>query len=110
MSKVREINDAFRKGERPELGRIVITSGALHAAAAWPLGPVALYEEVKKYDNFTEDNDPWGEHDYGTFQFAGEQFFFKLDYFDLNYEYGAEDPADETKSRRVLTIALLSEY
>ena len=53
-AKIAALNDAFRKGERPELGRIMLTSGARAAVAAWPLGEIALYEKVKSFAEFTE--------------------------------------------------------
>jgi hypothetical protein len=109
-AKVRELNDAFRKGERPELGRIMITSGARELVAAWPLGEILLVHAVRKFEAFDEGNDPWCEHDYGSFEHAGEMCFFKFDYMDKALEYGSEDPADESQTTRVLTIALLSEY
>jgi len=108
--KIRALNDAFRKGERPELGRIMLTSGVRHLAAAWPLGDIAVYAKVQTFDAFNEDNDPHSEHDFGSFEFAGETLFFKLDYYNKTLDGGSEDPADETKTTRVLTIALLSEY
>jgi hypothetical protein len=108
--KVRALNDAFRKGERPELGRIMLTSGIRHLVAAWPLGDLAVYIKVQTFDEFTQDNDPHQEHDFGSFEFAGEKCFWKMDYYDPSMEAGSEDPADETKTTRVLTIMLASEY
>jgi hypothetical protein len=108
--KIRELNDAFRKGDRPELGRIMITSGIRDLVAAWPLGAAAVYTIVQRYDRFTEANNPHGEHDFGSFKFAGEKCFWKIDYYDKNLEYGSEDPADENQTTRVLTILLASEY
>lgn len=75
-TKIAALNDAFRTGERPELGRIMITSGARDAVAAWPLGEIALYQKVKGFSEFTEDNDPHDEHDFGAFEHAGEKFFW----------------------------------
>ena len=109
-AKIRELNDAFRKGHRPELGRIMITAGARHAVAAWPLGEIMRVNQVRRFEAFDEGNDPWCEHDYGSFQAAGEMFFWKIDYMDKAMEAGSEDPADADKTCRVMTIALLSEY
>jgi hypothetical protein len=109
-AQIRALNDAMRKGERSDLGKLVITQGARHAVAAWPLGEVLLYEHVKQFDDFNEDNDPHQEHDFGTFEVAGETFYFKCDYFDLDYKYGSEHPEDPTRCKRVLCIGLLSDY
>lgn len=107
---IRALNDAFRKGERPELGRILITSGVRELVAAWPLGVAVLYEKVRSFDNFTEDNDPHGEHDFGSFEHVGETLFWKLDYYAKDLEAGSENPADASVTTRVLTIMLAEEY
>jgi hypothetical protein len=105
------LNDAFRKGERPELGRIVITGGARDLTAAFgPLGPMQLYEKVKAFDDFSEDNDPHKERDFGSFEHDGEKLFWKLDYYAPDMQHGSDDPSDPTKTVRVLTIMLASEY
>ncbi|WP_292533133.1 DUF3768 domain-containing protein [Methylocystis sp.] len=62
------------------------------------------------FDAFTQDNDPHGEHDFGSFELAGRTFFWKIDYYDPNLEFGSEDPGDPTKTTRVLTIMLADEY
>jgi hypothetical protein len=108
--KIRELNDAFRKGERPELGRIMITSGVRELVAAWPLGVVGVYSMVQRFDQFERANDPHREHDFGSFEVAGETCFWKIDYYDRSLEGGSEDPADENKTLRVLTIMRASEY
>ncbi len=59
---------------------------------------------------FTEDNDPYGEHDFGSIERNDEKYFWKVSYYDQNYEYGSEDPADTTLTRRVLTLMHSSEY
>lgn len=111
-AKIAALNDAFRKGERPELGRIMINRGAREAVAASPLGEIALVEKVKTFSAFTEDNDPHDEHDFGAFEHAGERFFWKLDYYeaDGSFNFGADHPEDEATTTRVLTIMLASDY
>ena len=108
--RIAELNDVFRKGERPTLGRIMLTKGVRELAAAWPLGDIAVYAKVQTFNTFTEDNDPYCEHDFGHFEFAGETCFWKIDYYNTTLDGGSEEPADETQTVRVLTIMLASEY
>jgi Protein of unknown function (DUF3768) len=69
-----------------------------------------VIQRVAIFSEFTADNDPHEEHDFGNFELAGRKFFFKIDYFDANMEFGSEDPADPTKTTRALTIMLAEEY
>ena len=66
--------------------------------------------KVATFDDFTADNDPHGEHDFGSFDLAGDKFFWKIDYYDPTLEFGSDDPADPTKTTRVLTLMLAAEY
>ena len=66
--------------------------------------------ETATFDAFSADNDPHGEHDFGAFELAGDKFFWKLDYYDRNLEFGSDDPADPAKTTRVLTLMLAEEY
>lgn len=111
-ARIAALNDAFRTGERPQLGRIVITSGAREAVAAWPLGEIALHEKVQAFSDFTDDNDPHSEHDFGAFEHAGERFFWQITYYeaDGSFNFGAERPEDASTTTRVLTIMLAANY
>ena len=62
-----------------------------------------------EHHQFSAD-DPYGERDFGAFEFQGERLFFKIDYYDLALEFGSEDPADASVTRRVMTIMLASDY
>ena len=61
-------------------------------------------------NDFTEDNDPYGEHDFGSFDYKGNKIFFKIDYYDLNYEFMSKNPANPDITNRVLSIMLAEEY
>jgi hypothetical protein len=65
---------------------------------------------VQSFSDFNADNDPHGEHDFGSFELADEKFFWKIDYYDRDMMFGSEDPADPEKTTRVLTIMLAEEY
>ena len=69
-----------------------------------------LLDQVRRYDAFTPDNDPYGEHDFGSFSYAGETVFWKIDYFDVDMTMHSPDPSDATVTTRVLTIMLADEY
>jgi hypothetical protein len=88
----------------------MITSGVRDLDAAWPLGEIAVYAKVQAFDDFTNGNDPYSEHDFGSFEFAGETCYFKIDYMDKAMKYGSDDPADETKTTRLLVIMRADEY
>jgi len=99
------LNDNFRSTFIG--GQVVLSAGV----ADLPLGVRAqVVLKVQNYADFTPDNDPYGEHDFGSFEVAGETFFWKIDYYDLRCEFGSEDPADPEKTTRVLTIMFAGEY
>jgi hypothetical protein len=88
-------------------GRVVMTAGVnalLSGVKAMVIRKVATFAD------FTADNDPHGEHDFGSFVLAGQTFFWKIDYYAPTIEFSSEDPADPEKTTRVLTIMLASEY
>jgi hypothetical protein len=63
-----------------------------------------VVRHVATFSDFNEDNDPRGKHAFGSFILARRKFFFKLDFYDSNMEFGSEDPDDPAKTARVLTI------
>jgi len=71
---------------------------------------LSLRSAVAQFDTFTEDNDPYGERDFGAIELEGERYFWKIDYYDRSLRYGAEDPADTSETMRVLTLMHASEY
>lgn len=69
-----------------------------------------LLDQVRRFDAFTPDNDPYGEHDFGSFRHAAETIFWKFDYYDVDLQMHSPDPSDATVTTRVLTIMLANEY
>lgn len=69
-----------------------------------------IYLTVQEFDDFTEDNDPHQEHDFGAFDFKGEKIFWKIDYYAHDLQHRSEDPADLKETMRALTIMLADEY
>jgi hypothetical protein len=70
----------------------------------------AIREKVELFDNFSPDNDPHGERDFGSIEHEGNRIFWKIDYYDKSMSKGSENPADPKQTSRVLTIMLASEY
>lgn len=69
-----------------------------------------LLDRVRWFDAFTPDNDPYGEHDFGSLVHAGATIFWKFDYYDLDLQMHSPDPSDPDVTCRVLTIMLGEEY
>jgi hypothetical protein len=62
------------------------------------------------FETFNEENDPYGEHDFGVLQIEGQKVYWKIDAYDQDPRYGSEDPADPELTSRVLTLLLPEEY
>jgi hypothetical protein len=104
-SAIRLLNDNFRSTFVG--GQVVMTRG-VNELPLDTKGRVLM--AVRSFDQFTNDNDPHREHDFGNFEIEGETYFFKIDYYDLDMDGGSEDPADPEKTTRVLTIMRADEY
>ena len=103
---IAQLNDAFRQS----LGsgsQVYITKG-IQALA--PLEQFEVINLVKTFNDFSEGNDPYGEHDFGAFDFKGDRVLWKIDYYDKELNQGSEDPADPEKTTRVMTIMMGWEY
>ncbi len=67
-----------------------------------------LIQAVRRFTEFDEDSDPYGEHDFGSLVWYGTKVFWKIDYYDQELKYGSDALSDEC--RRVLTIMTAEEY
>ena len=113
--KIADLNDEVRQrcliwgpGHQKVPCKILMTWGI---AELGPEAQHAIMKLVRDYDDFTEDNDPYGERDFGAFTYEGEKILWKIDYSDKhNTARASKDPADVERTIRVLTIMLASEY
>ena len=103
--RIRLLNDSLRTTFVG--GKIMLTAGV---DALPPEVKAEVLSKVRMFADFNGDNDPHGERDFGSFEIDGEKYFFKLDYYSPDMEGGSEDPADPTKTTRVLTIMRADEY
>ena len=74
---IRILNDSFRKTPNRQKGQLVMTRGVAEMDVLDRLKVMSL---VQNFSEFTPDNDPYGEHDFGAFEYRGDKFFWKIDY------------------------------
>jgi hypothetical protein len=116
-ARIAELNDQLRaRAGFPVLnatdapkGLIVTTCGVLGLSQAERL---IVFRAVRRFADFSEDNDPHGEHDFGAIDVADVgRVFWKIDYYaDATCRFGSEDPSDPEQCFRVLTVMLAEEY
>lgn len=105
MTDIKTLNDNFRKTFNG--GRVMLTCG-IRAKSQSELAEIL--NQVRYFNNFTTANDPYNEHDFGSFNYKGEQIYWKIDYYDKNYQYCSEDSSNPSLTNRVMTIMLAEEY
>lgn len=99
-------NDQLRTTFRG--GRVMVTQG-INALEEEDIR--RILEAVRSFDDFTEDNDPHGEHDFGNIFLDGiGRVNWKIDYYDTSIQYHSPNPGNRSVTCRVLTIMLSSEY
>lgn len=103
--EIRRHNDELR--QTFEGGKLMLSSG-ITALSQPEIG--AILTAVASFDEFTEDNDPNGEHDCALFDWQGHRIMFKIDYYDPSLKYHSDNPADPKKTTRVMTVMFASEY
>ncbi|GJD50517.1 hypothetical protein OPKNFCMD_3260 [Methylobacterium crusticola] len=105
VGRTRALNDILRRSLSG--GVLMLTAGII---ALGRERQQAILDAIAAYDDFTPDNDPRGEHDFGALTVGGERVFFKIDYYDRALSGGSADPSDSSITTRMLTIMLAHEY
>ena len=103
--RIRALNDELRQNFTT--GTAVMTAGV---AALGAEAVARIVKTIAVYDDFCHANDPYEEHDFGSFEVDGHTIFFKIDYFDSIATVHSPDPSDPTVTKRVITIMLAEEY
>ncbi len=122
LNTIRHLNDAARSNP----GRTAIANVTMGFHALADVDRFAALRAITRFSRFDEDNDPYGEHDFGAvYRLASgawtqdrpedeltitQTVFWKVDCYDNDLMFGSEAPWDESRTRRVLTIMLASEY
>lgn len=106
------MNDRFRRmipfgGPTESEGRFIVTAGV--NAKGWEFVTLLSFA-IANATTFTEDNDPYGDHSFGSVTIGGEVVWWKIDYYDVALTNGSENPRDPSQTRRVLTALFPSEY
>jgi hypothetical protein len=104
-ARICALNDALRRCGQG--GRIMITAG-LEGRGSEQIARVLA--TVAAFDNFSDDNDPHGEHDCAIVSVDNLQVLFKIDYFDRDLSFHSPDPSDPAVTERVMTVMLAEEY
>lgn len=105
-AKIRRYNDQLRCHGIGN-GSLFMTQGIMEKGKGYAAQALSA---VRDFDQFTKDNDPHGEHDFGSLEMDGQRLFWKIDYYAPDLQRGSENPADDTQTHRVLTIMLAHEY
>ena len=102
---IKDLNDNFRKSFLG--GRVMITLLVQMLSAE---AQRELFDRVKQFNDFTKENDPYGEHDFGSIKFQKDIYFWKIEYYDINFLYQSTDTSNTSITNRVLTIMHADEY
>lgn len=102
---IARLNDHFRfTGED---GWVFLSASV--SAFPVPIKDIIVHA-VRHFDAFTPDNDPFGEHDFGTLTVERHRIAWKITYYRRDHSPAETDPADPATTKRVLTIMLAEEY
>lgn len=119
---IRRLNDAARAIP----GVTAITNATIGFQAFADADRFAALTLIARFSKFDDNNDPYGEHDFGAIfrlesgewtqdrpddeKAIAETVFWKIDYYEPTLAFGSEAPWDERRTKRVLTIMLSNEY
>ena len=98
-------NDNFRK--HLSQGTLVLTQG-IRSNTSEDIKEIIT--KVRTIDTFDENNDPYGERDFGAFDYNGKRIFWKIDNYDREFLYLSPDVSNPRLTNKVMTIMYAEEY
>ena len=103
---IRQLNDELR---------VFHTGGKIVMSANLANGAIEEIEDIMNavaaFNDFTENNDPYREHDCAFVEVEGfGRVMFKIDYYNNDMSAGSEDPSDRSQTTRVMTVMLPEDY
>jgi hypothetical protein len=111
---IAELNDQLRKDPHWKITLQTFASFIYENHHKWMITPEVSYlpqdqleeliTKVRELDDFTPENDPYSEHNFGKVAQDDVNYFWKINYYDLDFESRTVDPADPVKTRRVLIL------
>ena len=96
---IARLNDDLRKTF--EGGTVVITRNVRGLEG---FNAPELVKALAQYDGFDEDNNPYGERDFGDFELFNTDLYWKIDYYDPDLKCLSADAANASITHRVITI------
>lgn len=107
---IARLNDRVRHG-LDRTAKVVMTSSLLARMSdgTEPSRILAQGKVLKALRNCTFSPDS-PERDFARLEVDGVTILLKIDYYDLQLEYGSEDPADASVTCRVLTVMAPEDY
>lgn len=103
--RIQQLNDALRT--QFVGGQVLLTAGFQSLPDEQQ---AALLLAIRHFNDFTPDNDPYGEHDFVAVEVDGVQVFCKIDYYDPTLQQHSVDAANPVLTHRVMTVMLAAEY
>ena len=105
VSEIAKLNDEF--GVNPSLGTLILTDGIRSNSRE---DIASIINKVRNFNDFDEDNNPYGEKDFGAFDFKGKKIFWKIDYYDNKFLFLSLNACKPRLTNRVMTIMYADEY
>ena len=102
--RIRALDDHLRK--HPTSDVAIMTPGV---AALGQEAANRIIKTITTFDDFCHANNPYENHDNGSFEADGRTVFFKIDHYERPPDSPSPGPVDQRDRVRVITVMLAEE-